>query len=93
MKSSRKFFTSLLITVAMSFLAPMVVCGLILTIGSVLGVLSGIAADVLVTALVDFLKVFGDGQIWEGVLVIAIAFGFVGGMFETFNFYYYQNPN
>lgn len=93
MKSFRKFCTSLLITVAMSFLAPLVVCGLILTLGSVLGILPGMAAEIMISALIDFLKVFGDGQIWEGILVIAIACGFVGGMFETFNFYYYQNMN
>lgn len=91
MKSVSKFFSSLFIAVVMSFLAPVVVCGFILTIGSALGTLPGAMAETLVIGLTDFLKVFGNGDAWQGVLIIAIACSFVGGMFETFNFYYYQN--
>lgn len=77
----------------MSFLAPLVVCGLLMTFCAAVGVFSGVTVDLLLDAFVNVLKVFGNGRIWEGILVIAIACGFVGGMFETFNFYYYQNMN
>jgi hypothetical protein len=91
MKVTPRFFPSLLITVTMGFLAPVVVFGLILTMAAAVSVCTGIPVEVLIQSLADFLKVFGDGRIWEGILVIAIACGFVGGIFETFNFYYYQN--
>ncbi|WP_255447879.1 hypothetical protein [Picosynechococcus sp. PCC 11901] len=80
----------------MSFLAPMVVCGLLLTLCAAVGIfpgVPGVTVELLTDAFGNVLKVFGNGRIWEGVLVIAIACGFVGGMFETFNFYYYQNMN
>ncbi|ACA99561.1 hypothetical protein SAMN06272755_0123 [Picosynechococcus sp. OG1] len=93
MKATPRFFPSLCITVTMSFLAPMVVCGLLLTLCAAVGIFPGVTVELLTDAFGNVLKVFGNGRIWEGVLVIAIACGFVGGMFETFNFYYYQNMN
>ncbi|MBV5261618.1 hypothetical protein FLX56_24710 [Synechococcus moorigangaii CMS01] len=93
MKVTPRFFPSLLITVTMSFLAPLVVCGLLVTLCAAVGVMTGATVDLLIEAFANVLKVFGNGRTWEGVLVIAIACGFVGGMFETFNFYYYQNMN
>lgn len=93
MKSAVKLLPSLLLTIVMSGLAPVLVCGLVLTFCSVLWIIPGMTASILQEGLTEFLRIFGDGKVWEGILTIAIACGFVGGIFETFNFYYYQNTN
>jgi hypothetical protein len=31
--------------------------------------------------LASFLSVFGNGNMWEGILIIAVTCGFVGGIF------------
>jgi len=93
MKLLSRFLPSFLITILMSFLAPVVVCGLVLTLCSTLWVLPGMSSVFMQGALTEFLEVFGSGNAWQGVLVIAAACSLVGGMFEAFNLCYYQNTN
>ncbi|BAW95552.1 hypothetical protein NIES970_04610 [[Synechococcus] sp. NIES-970] len=71
----------------------MAILGLLLTLSTAVSLCSGVAIELLTESLANILKVFGNGRIWEGILVIAITCGFVGGIFETFNFYYYQNTH
>lgn len=93
MKLVSRFLPSFFLTVLMSFLAPVVVCGLILTLCSALWVLPGMTSVLAQRALTEFLEVFGSGNAWQGVLVIAAACSLVGGMFEAFNLCYYQDTN
>ena len=93
MKSTLKLLPSLCVTIIMSCLAPVMVFGLILTFCSLLSIFPGIMAKVIWGGLASFLSVFGNGNMWEGILIIAVTCGFVGGIFETFNFYYYQNTD
>ncbi|OKH15916.1 hypothetical protein [[Limnothrix rosea] IAM M-220] len=93
MKSTLKLLPSLFVTIVMSSLAPVMICGLILALCSVLWSCPGVTAAIPQDGLKEFLQVFGNGSAVEGILTIAITFGFVGGMFEAFNFYYYQNTN
>ena len=91
MKSTLKLLPTLFVTVVMSSLAPVVLCGLVLAFCSLLWLFPGVTASILRDGLNEFLQVFGNGNAVDGILTIAITCGFVGGMFETFNFYYYQN--
>ncbi|AFY36675.1 hypothetical protein Lepto7376_0231 [[Leptolyngbya] sp. PCC 7376] len=91
MKSTLKLLPSLLVTIVMSSLAPVMICGLVLAVCSLLLLCPGVTASILRDGLKEFLQVFGNGNAVEGILTIAITCGFVGGIFETFNFYYYQN--
>lgn len=93
MKLVPRFLPSFFITILMSFLAPVVVCGLILTLCSALWVFPGMTSVFLQRAVTEFLEVFGSGNAWQGVLVIAAACSLVGGMFEAFNLCYYQDTN
>ena len=93
MKSTLKLLPSLFVTIVMSSLAPVVICGLILAVCSVIWSCPGVTAVVPRDGLKEFLQVFGNGSAVEGIMTIAITCGFVGGIFETFNFYYYQNTN
>ena len=93
MKTTLKLLPSLVVTVVMSSLAPVIVCGVILAIYSVLWLCPGMATAAPQNGLKEFLQVFGNGSAWEGIMIIACAFGFVGAMFETFNFFYYYQRN
>lgn len=93
MKATLKLLPTLIMTVVMSSLAPVVLCGLVLVVYGLLLFCPGMAAIILRDSLSEFLRVFGEGSAWNGMLTIALTCGFVGGMFETFNFIYYQNNN
>lgn len=84
---------SLLLSILMSFVAPILVMGsffLLCFSVSFLPILEtmGNAGARMIT---DFLAVFGTGYPLQGVLVIGLACSLVGGLFDLFNFYCYQN--
>ena len=86
------FFRSLILSVVLSFIAP--ICLLGGTMSSVY-VLTWIPLFTEISQnineqIVQFLGVFGDGSVSEGILVIALACGFVGALFDTYAFYNYQ---
>lgn len=43
------------------------------------------------TQIWAFLAIFGNGCPLEGILVIGLACGLVGALFDTYTFYSYQN--
>ncbi len=84
---------SLLLSVLMSFVAPILVVGsffLLCFSVSYLPILESIGSTGT-TLIIDFLSVFGTGYPLQGVLVIGLACALVGGLFDLFNFYCYQN--
>ncbi len=84
---------SLLLAVVMSFTVPIVLMGSILLVFcsvSYLPILETIG-NTGFAMIIDFLAVFGTGYPLQGVLVIGLVSSFVGGLFDLFNFYCYQN--
>lgn len=86
------FLTSLLLTTFVSFLTPIIISTLLLTI-------LGLAAHVPVieTFAVQFyqqiwqlLITFGDGSGISGILTISLVCAVAGFLFESLNFYRYQ---
>lgn len=47
-------------------------------------------ATVGLTQLLEFLKIFGNGNIWEGLWVIGLSWGLVGVLFDLYIFCQYQ---
>ncbi|ELR97666.1 hypothetical protein [Gloeocapsa sp. PCC 73106] len=83
---------SLLLTTAFTFSVPIVLTGALFGLLVLVGHVPG--CDWLATngaaQIVGFLSVFGSGYPLQGVIIIGFAFGFVGGLFDLFNFYRYQ---
>lgn len=83
---------SLILTVLLAFALPLVGVGSIL--GLLLGIsyLPGIAAlgQVGIDSILHVLSVFGSGYPLLGMLTIGGTCGLVGGVFDVFNFYFFQ---
>lgn len=89
---SLTFFQALAIAATLSFGTPAAVLAagtLGLKFGTWLPGLGGIMGPIS-QAWVNILKVFGGGQPWQGILIIALACALVGSLFETFVFCQYQ---
>ncbi|MBD2097858.1 hypothetical protein H6F90_22550 [Trichocoleus sp. FACHB-591] len=87
------FLRSLLLTSVLSFTAPLILVGAILVSLSLLGfvpLLESVGATG-VKQVLQFLATFGSGQPFQGLVIIGFVCGLVGGLFDTFNFYRYQN--
>ena len=87
------FLRSLLLTSILSFTAPLILVGAILVSFSLLGYvpLIGPLGETGVKQVLQFLATFGSGHPFQGLVIIGFACGLVGGLFDTFNFYRYQN--
>lgn len=82
-------FRSLILTILLSFLAPIAVLGLIyscLYIFSYLPLLSHFGQNGL-NQIAEFLLIFGNGSIVGGAITIGCACAIVGGLFNLFNYY------
>lgn len=86
-------FRSLALTTLFSFMLPIFLVG-----GLLLGLwflsflpLIAIVGQVGEGQLVEFLTIFGNGYPITGLLIIGVTCSFVGGVFDLFNFYLYQN--
>ena len=83
------FLRSLLITSLLSFVAPLLLIGAGLTSCSLLCLVPALQAvgrsgeD----QIVQFLATFGSGCPLQGFLVIGLAFGLVGALFDTYAAY------
>jgi hypothetical protein len=84
---------SLLLSTLLSFAAP------ILAVGGLLTILFGISyfpgceglGQTGAEQILSFLSVFGSGMALQGIITIGITCAFVGSLFDLFNFYHYQN--
>ena len=84
---------SLLLTVIISFITPVVLLtGLFSTLWAIgyLPVVDSIA-QIGVTDLLKFLTIFGSGSPIEGAIVIGCTCSLVGALFDTYAFYSYQH--
>ncbi len=88
-------FRSLVLTTVLSFATPVFLMVSLFISLSAVSYVPGIAflGQNGATQMVDFLTVFGDGYPTEGILIIGLTCGIVGGLFDLFNFYIYQNPS
>jgi len=87
-----RLIASLLLTTAFTFSAPMVLTGILLGLFLVISYIPGcyFLATNSAHQIMQFLAVFGNGYPLQGIIVISLAFAFVGGLFDLFNFYRYQ---
>lgn len=84
---------SLLLTSIFSFLAPVLLIGIILASLALLGYVPGLEVfgKAGVEQVAQFLKVFGSTSALRGVVTIGIACSVVGILFDAYTFYRYQN--
>ena len=83
------FLRSLLLTSLLSFVAPLLLIGAGLTSFSLIGLvpaLQGVGRSGEYQ-IVQFLATFGSGCPLQGFLVIGLAFGLVGALFDTYAAY------
>ncbi|MBE9093972.1 hypothetical protein [Tychonema sp. LEGE 07203] len=83
------FLRSLLLTSLLSFIAPLLLIGAGLTGCALIGLVPalqgvGHAGEDLI---LQFLATFGSGCPLQGFLVIGLAFGLVGALFDTYAAY------
>ncbi|MBE9008096.1 hypothetical protein IQ259_24300 [Fortiea sp. LEGE XX443] len=83
------FLRSLLLTIIFSFVAPLFLVGGILLILSVMGYFPGLqtVTEASATGILHFLAIFGSGTPIRGLLIIALTWGFVGALFDTYAYY------
>lgn len=83
---------SLILTVLLAFVVPLLLVGGVL--GLLLGVsyIPGIAAvgQRGMESILHFFSVFGSGYPLLGMLTIGGTCGIVGGVFDVFNFFFFQ---
>lgn len=86
------FFRSLLLTSAFSFVTPILLLGGMLGGSSLVRYIPGleIIGQCGAQYIWQFLAIFGSGSPSEGILAIALSFGLVGALFDTYAFYRYQ---
>jgi hypothetical protein len=86
------FLISLLLTTMVSFVMPIILCGLILISLAIASYLPGIAVigKACYPQVWAFLNMFGNGSVGEGILILALTCGIAGFLFEALNFYRYQ---
>lgn len=87
------FLRSLLLTTILSFTAPIVFVGGVLAALSIVSYLPGltVVGEIGATQVMTFLTVFGSGNPVGGVVTIGLTCCLVGGLFDLFNYYRYQN--
>ncbi|MBD2020087.1 hypothetical protein H6F43_07790 [Leptolyngbya sp. FACHB-36] len=90
---SAPFLRSLLLAYTLSFTAPLVLIGLVLASFTLVGQLplSEAIGQGGAAGLLQFLAVFGSGSAVQGALVIGLASGSAGALFDTYAFYRHQS--
>ncbi|MGK7884771.1 MAG: hypothetical protein AB4057_09120, partial [Crocosphaera sp.] len=80
-------------SVLLSFVAPVLFLGAVLGSLLTLSYIPGIAllGQMGQELMLSFLSTFGEGYPLQGVLTIGVTCGMVGGLFDVFNFYLYQD--
>ena len=89
------FLRSLVLTILLSFVTPIVLMTVVLAAISGIGYVPGLEtiAHAGTTQLLQFFAVFGSGCPIEGVIVIGLTCSLAGGLFDTYAFYRYQILN
>ncbi len=92
MTTLRHLLISLILTGLFCFGTPLVLLGSLLILLLGLQTVPGMAAIATVgfTQLLQFLTIFGNGNIWEGLWVIGLSWSLVGVLFDLYIFYQYQ---
>ena len=87
------FLLSLLLTVIFSFVTPMLLVGGALVSLSLIGYIPGLEeiTQSIAEQISQFLAIFGSGNPFRGLVVIGLACGLVGALFDTYTFYRYQS--
>lgn len=89
---SAKFLRSLSLTILISCTVPMLL--MLVTWASIWAFTCvpglGSLAESVINIISQFLVTFGDGSPWQGMVVISLVCGFVGGLFDTYAFYSFQ---
>lgn len=87
------FLRSLLLSIILSFVAPLLLAGVLIASTSLIAYVPGMQgiASALANHILQFLTAFGSGSSWHGLLVISLTCSLVGGLFDTYAFYRYQN--
>ena len=87
------FLRSLMLTILLSFVAPIFLFGGVLVSLCLIGYIPGIerVAQVIAEQILQFLATFGRRNPFQGLVVIALTCSFVGALFDTYAFYRYQS--
>jgi hypothetical protein len=90
---SSNFLRSLAIAALFSSIAPTIPISGILVGTWLLSHIPGLEPipQLATNMLLAFLDTFGSGSPWQGMLTISLACGFVGALFDTYNFYSFQS--
>ncbi|NLQ05221.1 hypothetical protein [Cylindrospermopsis raciborskii] len=86
------FLRSVLLAIVLSFIAPILFVGFLLSCLCLFGlipVLHGMTQDIP-NDILNFLATFGTGSPLHGLLIIGLTFGFVGGLFDVYVYYRHQ---
>ncbi|MBD2626138.1 hypothetical protein [Trichormus variabilis] len=83
------FLCPLLLTTVFSFIAPIFLVGSILVFLCLFGYIPGLQGviDDIPTLILHFLATFGTGSPLNGLFVISLTCGFVGGLFDIYAYY------
>jgi len=87
---SKTFLRSLVVTSFLSFVAPLLLIGVLVIVLGLAAHVPGLgtASQVMTSQILLFLSVFGNGDEIEGAIVIALACMLVGALFDAYSFYY-----
>lgn len=87
------FLRSLVLTISLSFVAPIVLMTALLAVISVISFVPGLEAvgQTGTTQLLQFLAVFGSGSPLQGATTIGFTCSLVGALFDAYTFYRYQS--
>jgi hypothetical protein len=86
-------FRSLLLTVLLSFFTPLLLLSGVLVTLLGISYVPGISmiGQIGESQILSFLSIFGSGYPVQGMLTIGLTCSTVGGLFDVYNFYLYQD--
>jgi hypothetical protein len=93
MKTVTSFAHSLLLAIAVSFLAPVMLLAIAyagMQLWTFLPIVGGLG-EVVNQGIAGFLIIFGNGSPIQGMLTISIVCAVVGALFDTYAFYRFSS--
>lgn len=89
------FLRSLVLTILLSFVAPVAVVTVLFAAVGGIGCIPGLESigQDGTTQLLNFLAVFGTGSPLQGITTIGCTCSLVGALFDAYTFYRYQGLN